>query len=522
MALEFIREALSVIELVDEDSAQTVIENDIIVPDVKPDMCKILHVDGEVYVTECEASNDIVSIKGDIRYKILYISDQDDNSIKSINSRSQFNYDIGMQNARSGFIPQISSNIEHIEYDLINCRKINIRTVIKTYCRLINIIEKEIVSDLKGFDDIQVLREPISFNNYLGSANENFTLSENLEVPEGKPTINEVLRNDVKILSKEFKVTDDKISIKGVLNISTLYIGDDEKRSFQSMEHEVNFSKLVDFNGVDENSECELEYRVLDYNFEADEDSDGEFRIIKSEINLGISVLGYEKRNTQMVIDTYSRQAIIDLQKESFQIDENYSENSTQIILKDTLVLDENKPEISEIYTVLCKPILNEYYVNDDRVTLEGLVNCNVLYLSDNEEQSIHCVNQEIPFSHNMDVKGIRIGANCNIDMEIDHYNYSVISSNEIEIRLAIGASFTGKMMKRIMIPVSASERIFDEMKSKSSASLIIYYSKPGDTLWQIAKRYFTTIDEIKKYNDINEKELLGSSQKIIIPRKII
>jgi len=522
MALEFIRETLSVIDLVNEDSAQTVIENDIIVPDVKPDMVKILLVDGEVSITECEASNDFVSVKGNIRYKILYISDQDDNSIKSINSNSQFSYDIGMQNARNGFIPQISCNIEHIEYDLLNSRKINIRTVLKTFCRLMSVKEKEIVSDLKGFDDIQVLRESISINNYLGSGNENFILSDNLEVPEGKPAIKEVLRNDVKILSKEFKVTDDKIAIKGDLIISTLYIGDDEKGSFQSMEHEVSFSKLVDLKGVDENSECDIEYRVLDYSFECDEDSDGELRILNSEINVEVSVFGYEKRNIQMVLDTYSRQAIIDLQKESFQIDENHSENRVQIVLKDTIVLDDNNPEIGEIYAVLCKPILNEYFVNDDRVTLEGLVNCNVLYLSDNEDQTVYCINQEIPFTHNMDVKGVRNGVNCNIDIDIDHYNYSVISSNEIEIRLAIGAGFNGKTIKSIMVPVSASERSFDEMNEKSSPSLIIYYSKPGDTLWQIAKRYFTTIEEIRKYNDINEKDLLGTHQKIIIPKKIV
>jgi len=43
----------------------------------------------------------------------------------------------------------------------------------------------------------------------------------------GKPAIKEILRNDVKIVGKDYRISDDKIIAKGDINILTLYIGGD-------------------------------------------------------------------------------------------------------------------------------------------------------------------------------------------------------------------------------------------------------------------------------------------------------
>ena len=48
MSLELIRESARINHLTGEQSSQTIVEHDIIVPDINPDVLRILILDGEV------------------------------------------------------------------------------------------------------------------------------------------------------------------------------------------------------------------------------------------------------------------------------------------------------------------------------------------------------------------------------------------------------------------------------------------------------------------------------------------
>ena len=57
------------------------------------------------------------------------------------------------------------------------------------------------------------------------------------------------------------------------------------------------------------------------------------------------------------------------------------------------------------------------------------------------------------------------------------------------------------------------------ETKNKESFSIIIYYAKVGDTLWNIAKRFGSTVDEIVKVNSIENPDLIMPGEQLFIPR---
>ncbi len=522
MSLEAVKESIKINEVVCEDSIQTVVENDIIVPDVKPDIGRILLLDGDVFVNNSEIMQEKIVVDGNIKYKILYVCDDESLDIKSINANANFSCDFRLQSVRQGMRPLVRCEIEHIEYSILNGRKLNVRSIIMVNGKAVEEIEKDIISDLRGAADIQILKENIGINCYLGYNRANFKISESMEVPAGKPAIKEVLRNDVKITGKDYKVTDDKIIARGELNVSTLYIGDDQENSFQSMEHELPFTQFIDLDGVNENALCELDYQISDYQFEPEEDSDGEMRALKGDIALSISAAGYDKRNIQTISDAYTPQLGIELEKEPVRLEEVLLENKSQIILKDTISINGDSPDISEVFNVLCKPGLTACKVYDDKVVVEGLVNNSVLYLANNTELPIFCYRQEIPFKQNIDIKGIKPEMKCDIALDIEHYNYSVVSLNEVEVRLAIGVCVKAVNQAEVPLLVSAEEYPLEHTRKDFQPSLILYYSQQGDTLWKIAKKYFTTVDGIKKINDLSDKDLTVPGQQVLIPKSAV
>ncbi len=56
----------------------------------------------------------------------------------------------------------------------------------------------------------------------------------------------------------------------------------------------------------------------------------------------------------------------------------------------------------------------------------------------------------------------------------------------------------------------------------KKKSSITIYVVQQGDTLWKIAKRYYTTVDNLVLINEIDNPDVIKPGQKLIIPGKAI
>ena len=55
--------------------------------------------------------------------------------------------------------------------------------------------------------------------------------------------------------------------------------------------------------------------------------------------------------------------------------------------------------------------------------------------------------------------------------------------------------------------------------KNMEYDSLILYIVQPGDTLWKIAKRFRSTVDEIARMNGIENPDVIYAGNKLYIPK---
>ncbi len=520
MSLELLKEAVRLNRPIGEDSTQTIVENDIIVPDIKPDIARILLLDGDTWISGAETAAGKVLINGMVRYKILYVSDDPDQPVKSITTSTGFQYPMDIPDTRQGMQCRVKCDIEHMEYEILNSRKVNVKAIVSLFARVSEQLEQYITRDFDGSDGIQILKNTININSYIGESKAECPVREIVDIPAGKPAILEILRNDVKISGREYNAGDDKIIVKSGLNISTLYIGDDESRSIQFMEHEIPFAQLLDMPGADDSCSCDVDIALGEVSFEADEDGDGELRKLKCEADIAICAQGFGRRDIEVVDDAYNPNTRVSIEKEQLVLEELVAENESQLTLKENIDLDEGDPDISELFNVIGKLSLTSSEIVDDRITIEGVAVCDVLYLADSGEKPVYCVEREIPFRQMLDAKGIRPGMALEVDMDIDHYSYSILNSRDVEARLIIGLKT--RVSKQLAVPViaKATEQPLDDKRAASQSSVTIYFTQPDDTLWKIAKRYYTTVHELINSNAIDENEALVPGSQIIILKR--
>ncbi|HBY21101.1 MAG TPA: hypothetical protein DEG71_08865 [Clostridiales bacterium] len=90
-----------------------------------------------------------------------------------------------------------------------------------------------------------------------------------------------------------------------------------------------------------------------------------------------------------------------------------------------------------------------------------------------------------------------------------------MISKNELEVKIVVYFDTMGveKKSKEFIVDITEEENT----NYIDYSSMIIYVVKSGDTLWDIAKRYNTTIFEIANINNIDNPNSIYHGQKFII-----
>ena len=272
---------------------------------------------------------------------------------------------------------------------------------------------------------------------------------------------------------------------------------------------------------ADENSFCNVEFDIGEVSFELEEDADGELRRLKGEIMVNVYSDCFTGKEIELVEDAYSPDARISLEKEQLKMEEIAAENKSQVTLRETIESDEEAPDISEVFNVLGKLSLSGSEMEDDRIVVEGIVECDILYLASNEEQPVICTTRELPFKHVVEMKGAKPGMRIELEMSIEHCSYSMLSAKEVEVRFVIG--MLGRVSNQVNLPViiKAVEQPLDDKRQAEQPSFTIYFTQPGDNLWKIAKRYCTTIENIKRDNEIGDQDVLIPGNQILIPRKV-
>lgn len=516
MALDLNGENILVSGIAGRGEINTVIEDDVIVPDSKPDVGRILVADADILIGNAEADRDKATVSGIIRYKIIYMPEDRENDIRNIVSDMPFSRDINVPGAEAGMGCTADCRVEHIECAIANSRKLNLRSFLRFTCKVNKEKSIKAVSDMRGADDIQLLREEYDIKRFLGTARESFIVGQTLEVPVGNRPVFEILRTDVETGGLTVEPNENKVVLRGDIIVSNLYSAEDAEESIQHMEHEIPFTHYIDLPGVDRGSVCTASCRILDYKCTADEDINNEMRLVNVEVELAAEVEGAAESKIDLITDAYSPSKDIRLIEDNIQLEGFGGRSASKLPFREVVTIGSGQPAISRVYYIIARPVLSEYAVSDGKLTVEGLVECNVIYCPEDGEVPICCQNYEIPFRHEMDSAGSREGDDCEINLRVDHCGYSILSSEELEIRITMSIdAATTRVFELPVIAAAEEEELSQEYKKPS---VLLYFARKGDTLWSIAKKYRTTVSDIMDCNNIDEDDDLAAGQQILIP----
>jgi LysM repeat protein len=275
----------------------------------------------------------------------------------------------------------------------------------------------------------------------------------------------------------------------------------------------------MDMPGVTPDMACSADYSVDDIYAEVREDDNSEMRHIDIEVVVGLKVKVRQKTEYPVVVDLYAPSKRIEPESLDVAMDSYFGRNTSQVVIKENIPLPDDYPEMEKIYDAICKPVVTDCKLEEEKVVVEGLLSFNIIYLAKDEKKLVHSLSDELPFKSQIPVPGCRMDMTPEVNVDIENMDINLVKKNEVEVKVTLGclAEVYEKIKKSFITKV-------EEVEGENpihKASITIYMVQPKDTLWKIAKRYFTTIDNIIKNNEIQDADNLQPGTKLIIPKKL-
>ncbi len=510
--MELIKENIKVNDVVVNASTQKTIDGDIIVPDSKPDILKILQVDAVSCITEKEVYEGGLSIKGRVDLKILYIPDSETECIKSILTSFDFEEDISNKKIEESDFAVINSSVERAEFSLTNSRKLKIKTLVEFDYEIIRIKTLEPAVDTD--EDIEIKRRTVTLRNSLGVDEFSFMIRDRLVIPSGQASVNEILKADYSIKDIEYTTITGRIMAKGTVSVCILYTDNSGKIEF--CEGELPFAEIWDMEDINENAECEIEYRLEEGSLDVEEDSDGDLREIMISMNAAAQIKAWESIEVDMIEDCYAAYCKTSSESETISIEEIIARPSAQNTIREIIEISSSAPAVANVYNAVTKPYITKVGFERGKLICEGRLEVCVLYVSESSENPVYSIKKNIPFSYSLDCDICGSDAVPKLKAEVKHTGYNLNAAGEVEIRciLSISANVTRQREIRMITSVDAeTDAEPDENK------IIIYFVQPDDDLWSIAKKYCVPCKSIREFNDMQD-DCLKPGMRLLIPGK--
>ncbi len=505
------KETVFVKKLIFDGCQEVPVDLDFSLPDYCPDIQRILKCSVYPKVTSRNISGDRLNIDGNIDIKIIYV-DSEKKSVRYCENTTPFSCSIDLRTSPENAVAVISNKTEYINCRAIGPRKIDIHGAIAICAKVYNKTGQDIAFNIEG-DDIQQKKSQEILSDLEGIGQQQFSISEMLDLGQNKPSPEIIIRSDVLLIPSECKNMVNKVSVKGEALVKILYIGDISTGQLEVMEYSIPFSQVVDVPGVNEKSKCCVHLEALGHEEQIQNDNQEDANLIMEDIRAAVTVTAYAEKEIEIIKDAYSVNYDLECMNENIKLCRLYESFEAPFSVNSTIEFTEF--DISRAIDIWSETSSVNAKYEAGEIVFEGKLNICILAIS--VEEIPFYIERIIDFKHKKPFEMESEDVMVESEIYPAAIGYRITGSGCIEIKADLNLHADIYACKKCSIISGANALETEPRRKDKSAALTIYFAEAGETIWDIARKYYTFADKIKEENDIAE-EILNQNQMLLIP----
>ena len=506
-----------------EDTAHNEISAEYNLPDYLPDINRLLKVSAKITENSHFLSGDVLEYDGKMKCTILYATG--DGNLRSAEFERDFSGNMSVAGTSGDCDIRFDADIETVSCRLLNPRKLTakIKLALKSevYCNVIttpNIVGKLNASEERALQ----YRTHAAVGVEMKTAQELGTqISEDLELDASLPSIDEIIAVETEPCVTEFRASDSSIAYKGEIVTEILYravgeeneSGEKDALTFASFSAKIPIAGEIPAENIGEHPVIRANVKIGSMEYRPQQNAFGENRTAELDFDYSVYLDIFCNSETEITTDMYSTEYESDCEEESLSYETALCAKSFNFSSDGSAPREDI--DFDRIVMTTATAAIEKTEKQGNKLLFAGTANVSAvltngagIYLSRNFQIPLKG-ETEAPrsaFPCEIDARACVLAATARLDGD------QIRTNLEVLVSYTVTEQHTEPRIRQISVYKDRPAG------NKKSPSLTLCYPSFGETLWDIAKKYSTTVSELMATNGISAENMPAV---LVIPRRV-
>ena len=486
--------------------SQLTVEGDVNVPGSLRETTNVLYSSAMAVVERTEAMQDRISAAGRVVFCVLY-TQGDGKRVDSIEATADFTHLCELPGAVPRAEVFAKAQVEHVAASVTNGR-MTMRAVLRLHGSALSC---EAVEVLTGIDAPAVQQQTgqVRLRRTVARGSSDVLLREEFDLP-AEMQIHDTLGAWATAAFSDTAGGQGRIGLSGEVTIEAVHTSDLPGKPLVLTRHTVPVSQSVEISG-EMGDMLDGRMIVKDVAVASQDMGDGE-RTLRAEVLLGLSAWSDREESFDVLTDAYTTAGEeIRLERSEMRIRTGSSRTQAAESGKAALLLPEDAKPVRTVLAAFTTPVMTNFIQQGSRLVTEGVLETTILYMTDDGEAPVS-VQAEAPFR-------AAFAASASpediVTLRAANVEAVPITSDRVELRYILHAEVEGAQTETAAFATEATAVPASEV----TGDIVLYFTQPGETAWDIARRYRIPEDALRALNP----ELTGepkSGQGVVVWRR--
>lgn len=475
-----------------------------IVPDACPDILRLVDTQGKILLKGKETADGRVMLTGTARMSVLYVPDGGTGP-RCLEVSIPFNISAEDPRIKAGCQVVAVPRLAGADARAINPRKVLTRVEIAAYMKVFSVDTKTVCTGIHAENGtVEQLVQPCQLMCISALREKPISFEDDLNIPAGRPAAEELVSSRVELACRDAKIIGNKLILKGEAAVRLIYRP--SGGGLDAADFTLPLSQITEVTGVGEEGACSVEMSLTGAQFTLGEDG----RTVSASLAMLAQAVVRETRTVDLLADAYSTCCMMQAEQVAFDYQVCQSEGVGRQSVREVIESGMSVKSVVDAYCTLGRV----------RQSREG----GELRLTAEVVSAVVCMTEDADLctvSRGMEV-------HCTVDVPEDCICLASCQcgapiatpmSDGVEVRFPLEFPYLSlrSAQTAVVRDVQIQENAGEELSLRPSIVLKVLNEK--ERLWDVAKRYGTTINDIIRANELeNEQPECGTT--LLIPRK--
>lgn len=505
MELEFDRDTMIYYETVGDATLCQEETLESIVPDACPDILRIVNVSGQAMLNGKQAKEGLAVVSGMVRACILY-QPEGGLGLRRMEVGLPFTCQLEALGLTERGTVLAGPRLRGAEARALNPRKVLLRVDLAVDITACQPVERPVCRGVLNEEKDGICQRRFEGESYqaVSIQEKPFTFSEQVRISSGQGEGPQLLAVQAQPVCTESKLIGGKLIFKGLVEVHMLC---QEAGGGLTANHaSMPFSQIMEIVGAGEDSDCQVRVEVTDLRCEPDPE-DGR------SLEVGLELLAQARvccrRPVTILQDLYSTMWQMEVDRELQPLCALGEQTIRPQAVRELFETGEMVRSVVDSSLSLGQVTQNR---EGEQLVLNAEAWITVLYLDENEQ--IQNVRRMVPVSCRMECPAeFQCACTCQCPGEL----FAAPAAGGVEVRFTL--EFHCMTTSRSSVAAVKNARLGEARVAGEGPrpSVVLRMAAPGEGVWELAKTYGTTCQQILQANEL-EEEALPDGRMLLIP----